>query len=133
MKLFLNRKHDILPVAEEETRMTFAERLRELRKEKHMTLDELGQAIGVGRATKYKYEHGIITNIPIDKVNKLSAVLGVSRPYLLGWSEDRNMIMSDVSILSDNKIFVKAYSMMTDDERKQLSDLLIHAYSRVEK
>ena len=47
--------------------MAFAERLRQLRKEKHMTLEELGNAIGVGRATVYKYEHGVIRNIQMDE------------------------------------------------------------------
>lgn len=110
--------------------MTFAERLRELRKEKQMTLDELGKELGVGRATIYKYEHGIITNVPIDKVNKMSSLFGVSRPYILGWSDDRTKTMSDMSILTDNNIFVQAYSKMTEEERKQLSDLLITAYAR---
>lgn len=113
--------------------MTFAQRLRELRKENHMTLDDVGHAIGVGRATVYKYEHGVITNISLDKVDKIAALFNVCRPYLLGWSDDRQKTMSEVSILSDNKMFVKAYSMMTEEERKVLSDLLIKAYARYQE
>ena len=48
--------------------MTFAERLRELRLEKHYTLDDIGKLLHVGRATVYKYEHGIIKNLPIQKI-----------------------------------------------------------------
>lgn len=110
--------------------MSFADRLRELRKENNMTLDEIGRAIGVGRATIYKYEHGIITNIPLDKINKLSAMFGVSKPYLMGWSDDRNLIMSDVVILPDNDMFLQAYGAMTHEERKTMSDILIAAYAR---
>ena len=113
--------------------MAFAERLRQLRKEKHMTLEELGNAIGVGRATVYKYEHGVIRNIQMDKVDKLSELFGVSRPYLMGWTDNRHMTMSEVTILSDNAMFVQAYSAMTYDERKQLSDLLIQAYARYQE
>lgn len=110
--------------------MTFAERLRELRKGNHLTLDDVGKAVGVGRATVYKYEHGIITNIPIDKITLLAKLFGVSRPYLMGWSDDRTMTMSEVSILEDNNMFVQAYSMMTPEEREIISDILIKSYGR---
>ena len=113
--------------------MTFAERLRELRKEKRMTLDDLGHVIGVGRATIYKYEHGVITNISIDKINKLSEALGVCRPYLLGWSDQRDATISEVNMLSDNAIFLKAYTMMTEEERILLSDLLLSGYARYQE
>ena len=66
--------------------MTFAERLKQLRKENGMTLEEVGNIIGVGRANIYKYEHGIITNVPPDKVHQLADLFGVTRPYMMGWT-----------------------------------------------
>lgn len=71
--------------------MTFAERLRELRTEKKMSLNDIASYIDVQRATIYKYEHGIITNIPPEKVHKLAILFGVTRPYLMGWTDDRNV------------------------------------------
>lgn len=70
--------------------MTFAERLSELRQEKKMSLNDIAEYIGVQRATIYKYEHGIVTNIPPDKIHKLANLFGVTRPYLMGWTDDRN-------------------------------------------
>ena len=69
--------------------MTFAERLRELRTEKKMSLNQVAEKIGVGRANIYKYEHGIITNVPPDRVHALANLFGVTRPYLMGWTDDR--------------------------------------------
>ena len=113
--------------------MTFAERLRELRTEKNLTLEEVGQILGVGRSTIYKYEHGIITNVPMETYDKLSELFGVCRPYLLGWSDNRELNMSEVNMLSKDTMFLKAYTMMTDDERKRLSDLLITGYGRYQE
>lgn len=110
--------------------MTFGERLMELRKEKGMTLDSVAKAVGLTRPTIYRYEKGIITNVPIETVTKLARLLGVSRPYLMGWSNDRQMTMSEVSILADNNMFVQAYGAMTKEERELLSDILIAAYAR---
>lgn len=96
--------------------MTFAERLRELRTEAHMTLDEVGNRIGVGRATIYKYEHGIIENVPTEKVHQLANMFGVSRPYLMGWtdephanpSENLDMVAEKLSMPMD-KAFKSEY------------------------
>lgn len=70
--------------------MTFAERLRELRTENGMSLDDVAKHIGCGRANIYKYEHGIITNVPPDRVHRLADLFGVTRPYMMGWTDDRN-------------------------------------------
>lgn len=113
--------------------MTFAERLRELRIENNKTLDDIGQAIGVGRATIYKYEHEIITNIPPEKIDQLAKYFKVTRPYLMGWSDDRNVTIDKLIILPDNDVFVQAYSVMTDDDRKTLTDIFIRAYEKVQE
>lgn len=69
--------------------MTVAERLKELRTEKKMSLDAVAKAIGVSRANIYKYEHGIIENVPRDRVHQLAQLFGVSRPYMEGWTDER--------------------------------------------
>ena len=69
--------------------MTFAERLRALRTEKRMSLDDVAKHIGCGRANIYKYEHGLVTNVPPERVHQLANLFGVSRPYIMGWTDDR--------------------------------------------
>lgn len=71
--------------------MTFAERLRELRTEKGMSLDDVAKHIGCGRANIHKYEHGLITNIPPDRVHNLAELFGVTRPYMMGWTDERGV------------------------------------------
>ena len=69
--------------------MTFGERLKELRHENNMTLDSVAKQIGVSRATVLKYETGIISNIPTERVHQLANLFKVSRPYLMGWTDER--------------------------------------------
>ena len=66
------------------------ELIRELREKKGMTLEELGDKVGVGKSTVRKWENGMIQNMRRDKVGKLAAALGVSPAYLMGWPEDDN-------------------------------------------
>jgi transcriptional regulator with XRE-family HTH domain len=59
-------------------------RISEQRARRGMTLDELGRAAGVNRQTVFKYERGIIVNIPVDKLEKMAVALGVTTSYLIG-------------------------------------------------
>lgn len=59
--------------------------LKRLRKERKMTLDELATKIGTSKQTIHRYENGIITNVPPEKVTLLAAALGVSPAELMGW------------------------------------------------
>lgn len=60
-------------------------RLHALRKSSGYTLEYVGNAIGVTRATIQRYESGKIKNIPYEKINKLSILFHVSVAFILGW------------------------------------------------
>lgn len=68
--------------------MRIGERIKYNRELLKMTQDELGAACGTSKQTIFKYENGIITNIPLDKIEKISKALNVSPAYLMGWEED---------------------------------------------
>ena len=61
--------------------------IKKLRKERKMTLDELAAKIGTSKQTIHRYENGIITNIPSEKVEQLASALGVTPSELMGWNE----------------------------------------------
>ena len=61
--------------------------LKRLRKERHMTLEELAEAIGTSKQTIHRYENGIIANVPPEKVEQLAEALGATPAELMGWSD----------------------------------------------
>lgn len=65
-----------------------ANRLKQLRRERKMTLEELAAAIGTSKQTIHRYENGVIANIPHAKVAELAAALGVSPTELMGWESE---------------------------------------------
>lgn len=65
-----------------------ANKLKTLRKAKRMTQDELAAALGTSKQTIHRYENGIITNIPPEKVEKLAEALGTTPSELMGWDYD---------------------------------------------
>lgn len=69
--------------------MAIKDRLKLQRARQNMTLEEVAQKVGVTRATIQKYENGIISNIPSDKIEALAKALDTSPAYIMGW-EDEN-------------------------------------------
>ena len=63
-------------------------KLKELRKAKKMTLEELAEKIGTSRQTIHRYETGKIANIPPEKVEALALALDTTPSALMGWGED---------------------------------------------
>ena len=66
---------------------TKGDRIRALRLSHGMTMEALGQKLGVGKATIKKYENGIIENIPSDKIEALADALETTPAYIMGWNE----------------------------------------------
>lgn len=64
-----------------------SKKLTDLRRQHRYTLEEVGNRIGVSKQTLYKYEKGIITNIPSDRIEALAEFYGVTPAYLMGWEE----------------------------------------------
>ena len=67
--------------------MTMGEQIKQLRLERNMTLEELGNKVGVGKSTVRKWENGMIANMRRDKIAKLASALDVSPAYLMGWEQ----------------------------------------------
>lgn len=69
--------------------MTIGERLKNLRLGKKLTLEDVGQALNITKQTLYKYENGIITNIPSDKIERLAVIYDVQPEYIMGWTQNK--------------------------------------------
>jgi transcriptional regulator with XRE-family HTH domain len=55
-----------------------ANKIKSRRLELGLTLEEVGQAVGVGRSTVQRWESGMIKNMGRDKIAALAAVLQIS-------------------------------------------------------
>lgn len=67
--------------------MTIGQRIKALREQKGISQIELAEKIGVSKQNLYKYENGIISNIPSDKIEAAAAALETSPAYIMGWED----------------------------------------------
>ncbi len=74
-------------------------KIKELRKKKGMTLEELGAALGVSKQTIHRYENGVISNIPHEKIEALASALDTTPAELMGW-KNRDFDFSSYSNIS---------------------------------
>ena len=69
--------------------MTIGEKIKRLRKERSMTQEELGEAIGVQKAAINKYETGVVVNLKREIIAKIAKVFEVNPVWLMddqdGW------------------------------------------------
>lgn len=80
--------------------MTVGEKIKVARERNHLTQEELGQLCGTTKQTIFKYETGVITNIPLDRLEKIASVLNVRPASLMGWeAEHPDPPLADVANL----------------------------------
>lgn len=71
--------------------MNIGERIKELRRQKGISVDKLADIIGKDRATIYRYESQAIEDMPTSVLEPLAKALGTTPAYLMGW-DDSNVI-----------------------------------------
>lgn len=71
--------------------MNIGQKIHQARKAKGMTMAELGNMIGVRRATISRYESGVITDIPPSGIAAISRALDVTPSYLMGWASQSDL------------------------------------------
>lgn len=74
--------------------MNMGDRIHFLRTDLGLTLQELGDKVGVGASTVRKWETGFIKTLRTDKMQKLAAALNTSVDYLMGWTENNVSVNS---------------------------------------
>lgn len=67
--------------------MTKGERIKQLRIEKGITQEEMAKLLNTTKQTISKYEKGIVTNIPSDRIEAMSKLLDTTPEYILGWEK----------------------------------------------
>ncbi len=81
--------------------MTLGDRIRSAREALRMTQEELGALCDTTKQTIFKYETGVVTNIPLDRLELLAQRLGVTPAYLTGWESDAAALPEKLEALAE--------------------------------
>ena len=72
------------------TKLTIQEKLKDLRVERHLTLEQLAEETGISKSALGKYESDDFKDISPFSIVTLAKFYGVPTDYLLGMTETRH-------------------------------------------
>lgn len=118
-------------------------KIKQLRLERDMTLEQVATIVGVGKSTVRKWETGMIANMKRDKIALLAKALGTTPAYLMGWEDEKTRFthsMENYSVAASmlpqinspdqiiltegEKMLIELFRQIPDDAQKMYLEVL---------
>ena len=96
----------------------FPQKIKELRLQKGMTLEQVGDIVGVGKSTVRKWETGMIANMKRDKIALLAKALGTTPAYLMGWKDDKANTPDKLKLTEGEELLLNLFRQIPEDQQK---------------
>ena len=102
-----------------------AQRIKDLRKQKGLTLEQVADIVGVGKSTVRKWETGMIANMKRDKIASLAKALGTTPAYLMGWKETENEIPPrELALTEGEALMLELFRKIPEDKQAAALEML---------
>ena len=102
-----------------------AQRIKALRQEKGLTLEQVADVVGVGKSTVRKWETGMIANMKRDKIALLAKALGTTPAYLMGWNEaEKENSPSEPELTEGERMMLELFRRIPEDRQAAALELL---------
>lgn len=103
--------------------MSLGSRIRYAREQRGLTLEEVAKQCGTTKQTIFKYENEIVTNIPYDKLERLSKALCVSPAFLFGWDEKENS-PDERQLTEGEKALLELFNKVPEDKQAMVIEMI---------
>lgn len=111
--------------------MTIGERIKKRRIELGLSVDDVAEGLGKGRATVYRYENGEIKKFPATILKPLAIILKTTPAYLLGW--DRELDDLDWKVLELYPDYNPKNGYISNTVSSKHEQEVLNAYRKAEK
>ena len=104
-----------------------AQRIKTLRQEKGLTLEQVADIVGVGKSTVRKWETGMIANMRRDKIADLAKALGTTPAYLMGWKEEdtkKEESPSEPQLTEGEKVLIDLFRKVPEDQQQLVLQMI---------
>lgn len=99
-------------------------KIKQLRLEKNMTLEQVAVIVGVGKSTVRKWETGMIANMKRDKIALLAKALSTTPAYLMGWDENPTIPVDDQIITEGEQMLLDLFRQVPDEKQKMVLQMI---------
>ena len=100
-----------------------AQRIKELRKEKDLTLEQVAAIVGVGKSTVRKWETGMIANMKRDKIASLAKALGTTPEYLMGWEEKKSS-PNELQLTEGERFLIELFRRVPEENQQMVLKMI---------
>ena len=103
-----------------------ARKIKELRQQQGLTLEQVANVVGVGKSTVRKWETGMIANMKRDKIAALAQALGTTPAYLMGWEEkDKDESTSpDQQLTEGEQTLLALFRQIPEENRAMVLEMI---------
>ena len=113
------------------TIMNIGDKIHALRLQQDLTLEEVGNIVGVGKSTVRKWETGQISNMRRDKIAKLAKALHTTPAYLMEWTDnpDPQFFNTCSPFTFEETELIRKYRCLDDRGRSNVRAVLDNEYN----
>ncbi|MDO4650037.1 MAG: helix-turn-helix transcriptional regulator [Eubacteriales bacterium] len=108
-----------------QVKLSIQEKLKDLRVERRLTLEQLSEQVGISSSALGKYESNDLKDISAYSIEKLASFYGVSTDYLIGLTDNKKHPGSELSALHLDDAAIDVLKSGTFNHRL-LSELISH-------
>lgn len=111
--------------------MDLGEKIKSLRKQRGLRLQDVADVVGVGKSTVRKWENGEIKNMGRDKIALVAKALNVSPGFLMGWeaTEENDSSPDVVAENFEARIITKGINAMSPEDRQRALAMMRLAFA----
>lgn len=97
----------------------------------NLTLEDVSKKLSISKPTLQRYESGVISNIPSDKIEKLAVILETTPSYLMGWEEKK--VAEKPQLPEDLKSLLEKYNSLDNLGKHTVTTVLEMEFNRCSK
>ena len=104
-----------------------AQRIKQLRQDRGLTLEQVAEVVGVGKSTVRKWETGMIANMRRDKIADLAKALETTPAYLMGWKEEnaeKESSPSEPQLTEGEKTMLELFRLVPEDKQQLVLQMI---------
>ena len=112
--------------------MTMGKRIRFYRTKQGLSLEKLGDMLGIQRTAILKYENGSVENIKRSTIKRMSEIFGVSPCYLMWGEETETTVTQLPKGLTDTERQLLAAFRALNAQGQAMALATVEAYTKSE-
>lgn len=114
--------------------MKMGDRIRQRREYMEITASELADRVGESKQTIYKYENGIVENIPLEKLEAIAKVLDCNPADLTGWNDHQKQYtieeFKQILLTDDENTLLTGFRAASPDRKEDMLEMAKKALKR---